>query len=439
MAISRFQMNRQLRAYGGIMGQDGRRNYGIGSFFQKKIMDPIKKVVKSPAGLAATALAVDQFGIPIGGGKKIGGGKNVSGFLGNIFKGLGGGSSPVDTEIEQLKRTGQIKSKVGNRLDEFGTKGNVYGTPPFFPTSNRADDDKGGFFKKAADIATAPILGTDKTLAGLLMTPQALALGSGLLAGAFTKDEEDPLYTGQDVGLNLADIGKLANISDPKTASAIGLRFSPDVEARKFTPAEMAATYAANAPADFTQEREPAQDGGIMGDQKDFEQFLQDKMNMDKNMLHDQILEDFKKYMERKRMIENLPEAKDGGIMRAKPKKISMEPGQENTLEQIYFDLIDAGMSPDEAAKKAREIYMNMSDGMAEGGMMDMGGMEMDLRGGGFVPMGRAEKADDVPARLSKNEFVFTADAVRAAGGGNVDKGADKMYATMKKLEDRVA
>ena len=76
---------------------------------------------------------------------------------------------------------------------------------------------------------------------------------------------------------------------------------------------------------------------------------------------------------------------------------------------------------------------------MAEGGMMDMGGMEMDLRGGGFVPMGRAEKADDVPARLSKNEFVFTADAVRAAGGGDVDKGADKMYATMKKLEDRMA
>ena len=40
MAISRFQMNRQLRAYGGMMGQDGRRNYGIGSFFQEKIMDP---------------------------------------------------------------------------------------------------------------------------------------------------------------------------------------------------------------------------------------------------------------------------------------------------------------------------------------------------------------------------------------------------------------
>ena len=76
---------------------------------------------------------------------------------------------------------------------------------------------------------------------------------------------------------------------------------------------------------------------------------------------------------------------------------------------------------------------------MADGGMMDMGGMEMDLRGGGFVPIGAKEKADDVPARLSKNEFVFTADAVRAAGGGSIDKGADKMYATMKALENKVA
>ena len=75
----------------------------------------------------------------------------------------------------------------------------------------------------------------------------------------------------------------------------------------------------------------------------------------------------------------------------------------------------------------------------ADGGIMNLGGMEMDLRGGGFVPIGKAEKADDVPARLSKNEFVFTADAVRAAGGGSVDKGADLMYKTMKQLEDRVA
>ena len=68
--------------------------------------------------------------------------------------------------------------------------------------------------------------------------------------------------------------------------------------------------------------------------------------------------------------------------------------------------------------------------------LLDMDGMEKDYREtGGFVDMGRMERADDVPARLSKNEFVFTADAVRNAGDGNVDKGAEGMYNMMKNLE----
>jgi len=70
------------------------------------------------------------------------------------------------------------------------------------------------------------------------------------------------------------------------------------------------------------------------------------------------------------------------------------------------------------------------------GGIMNLGGLEKDYRfNGGFVPIGEYEKKDDVPARLSKNEFVFTADAVRAAGGGSINKGAKRMYDTMKKLE----
>ncbi len=74
----------------------------------------------------------------------------------------------------------------------------------------------------------------------------------------------------------------------------------------------------------------------------------------------------------------------------------------------------------------------------AEGGIMNLGGKEMDLRSGGFVPIGKKERADDVPARLSKNEFVMTADAVRAAGGGSVNKGAKRMYDLMNNLEARV-
>jgi hypothetical protein len=73
---------------------------------------------------------------------------------------------------------------------------------------------------------------------------------------------------------------------------------------------------------------------------------------------------------------------------------------------------------------------------MAEGGIMDLGGMEKDYRAeGGFVPIGKKEKADDVPARLSVNEFVFTADAVRNAGGGDIDKGAEVMENLMDHLE----
>ena len=71
-----------------------------------------------------------------------------------------------------------------------------------------------------------------------------------------------------------------------------------------------------------------------------------------------------------------------------------------------------------------------------EAEMIDMGGQEKDYREtGGFVEMGGEERADDVPARLSKNEFVFTADAVRNAGGGDIDRGSEVMQNMMDNLE----
>ena len=73
-----------------------------------------------------------------------------------------------------------------------------------------------------------------------------------------------------------------------------------------------------------------------------------------------------------------------------------------------------------------------------EGGIMDLGGMEKDYREtGGFVDLGAEEKADDVPARLSVNEFVMTADAVRGAGDGDIDLGAERMEDVMKQLEQK--
>jgi len=99
---------------------------------------------------------------------------------------------------------------------------------------------------------------------------------------------------------------------------------------------------------------------------------------------------------------------------------------------------IEALRANPQLARRFRAEGGSMNEPVAKKTMplLDMDGKEMDLRAeGGFVPIGRMEKADDVPARLSKNEFVFTADAVRNAGDGDVDKGAEVMYNMMKNLE----
>ena len=122
-----------------------------------------------------------------------------------------------------------------------------------------------------------------------------------------------------------------------------------------------------------------------------------------------------------------------------------MTKGQEDEEEEEQY----RGEGLDIEAIRANPFAFTPRRFAAEGGdiekepvakktmpLLDMDGKEMDLReDGGFVPIGRMEKADDVPARLSKNEFVFTADAVRNAGDGDVDKGAEVMYNMMKNLE----
>jgi len=104
------------------------------------------------------------------------------------------------------------------------------------------------------------------------------------------------------------------------------------------------------------------------------------------------------------------------------------------------FDKDYSGMTDEQ--KNAFIARVNVAKGGMPTGIMrtnKAGVMERDYRDkGGFVPVGIKEKADDVPAMLSKNEFVFTADAVRGAGNGSIEKGAQRMYDTMKKLEKRV-
>ena len=93
------------------------------------------------------------------------------------------------------------------------------------------------------------------------------------------------------------------------------------------------------------------------------------------------------------------------------------------------------------AAKGGRigQLYGTGPAGLPGIPRMAPDGMEFDMRqNGGFQPLGAKEKKDDVPAMLAKNEFVMTADAVRGAGNGNIELGAQKMYDTMKNLEKRV-
>ena len=129
-----------------------------------------------------------------------------------------------------------------------------------------------------------------------------------------------------------------------------------------------------------------------------------------------------------------------------------LTPAQEAEAQRISdetgIDIEEIRANPDKyLARRFRADGGLMRLGYQEGGdaepvakktmpLIDMDGKEKDYREtGGFVDMGRMERADDVPARLSKNEFVFTADAVRNAGDGSVDKGAEVMYNMMKNLE----
>lgn len=108
---------------------------------------------------------------------------------------------------------------------------------------------------------------------------------------------------------------------------------------------------------------------------------------------------------------------------------------QEYTLEDVY----GKGNVPSFLLANGGRVNKNMGGIMSAGSIpqtpMVPQGMQLDGRGGGFIPMGAQEKQDDVPAMLAKNEFVMTSDAVRAAGGGSVEKGAQKMYDLMNQLE----
>ena len=353
---------RMPAAYGGIMGVDGRKQYGIGSWFQEKIMDPIKN--NKGLAAAAAALAYDQFGIPdyeiLGplGGK--GGNKNTQEFISKIFKG---------TEQDEYETINGKQVKTGNKIRVGGIGG---------------------------DLTAALAKG---------LVPAA----GGLVAGMFSDqlnppDEEGNIDYGSGIGLS--NIGKSANLLTQQQGMDAGLRFLPEVSTRKYTPEQMAETYT-------SRELAPIATAKLAG----------------------------------------------GGISQLGIPDYGQQMMDPNMMEQIRMmveGMQAQGMGREEMEQAVRMQVPNMSAdmsmGYAEGGpsgemgtimeegeeMLDMNGMEKDYREeGGFVPIGEYEKKDDVPARLSVNEFVFTADAVRGAGDGDIDKGAERLQGIMKQLEQQ--
>ena len=428
--------NRQQAAYGGIMGVDGRRQYGIGSWFQKKVMDPIKGTVKKAidnplvSAAALGTLANYKDIIP--------GERDSTDWFNNVLRGITGRGKTTGAITEAQKKADEEFARTGDYDVYSGIKS---------PTQKDSN-----WIGAAKDIVGSGI-------GAALSNPNILIPMAGVISGAFAK-EDDPGYTGQGTGLNIRDIGKIANITDEKQGQAAGLRFLPEVSARKYTPEEMISTYATTEAEDFSTPETKAKGGrigydmgGDVGEWEMPEQFLEDFKRRD----IDKFLEDFRipYYMKTfnvdedeaiEMIMDNTYYSKEG--IKRPSGRIGYDMGgatsYKNLLEKKGYKDMMQGMSDDEIRSLYDSVMGTFSLRRAnggripaqEGGLMDLGGMEKDYREeGGFVPIGGKEKADDVPARLSKNEFVFTADAVRNAGGGDIDEGAAIMERMMKNLE----
>jgi hypothetical protein len=245
-----------------------------------------------------------------------------------------------------------------------------------------------GFGKTAGSLATIPGFPSPKTEGGKFLKNFAIGtLATGALAAA------------EAGGLDTSDPNAEIDVESLKSYLRTGYQnLNPGAQ-----PEEVEEFVTANV-AEYNS-------GGRVGYNEGtytFEQFMKDKGKVDQFMGEQEMRKLYEKMMKEKKVREQKTMAAAGGRM---------------------------GVSTDDrvmAASGIEGLPININS---------KGIKELDLRKtGGFIPpVGVKEKADDIPAMLSNNEFVFTADAVRAAGGGDVNKGAEIMYDTMKKLESRIA
>ena len=184
-------------------------------------------------------------------------------------------------------------------------------------------------------------------------------------------------------------------------------------------------------------------------------EFIRDKTIPGLDKGPGKILETIKKYALDPKILTGLAAGTLGATAlmgNMEPEEIQdMQRGEGLDVEGIRVEVIEAMKDPSGeklaalrskypflGTQRSKNMAMGGRIGKAEGGIMDLGGMEKDYRNtGGFVDIGEYEKKDDVPARLSVNEFVMTADAVRGMGDGDIDLGAKRMENLMGAMENK--
>ena len=399
MAISRMNMERQLRNMGGIMTLDEpRQGYFLGKIV-RKAKKAVKKVVKSPLGKAALLGAGAYFmpgvGIKAQGGlggllAKIKSGQGFMGQLGNVFR-VGGEAGKDFSALRLLGGAaglGAIAAPflMGGDEEEIDEGVDVSGVQPMvanirqqardFYRNPASREDSGLFFMPQQRFVQEPFFAAGGGLADI--PREGYRVGGGILqkAGSAIKNLKNNIMT------------KLSRMTD-------------DVEIQT--------SY------DDAIDTGPSMDTMITA-----------KSRKGKKVLDQLVDEGIAEFDDGVYYIKDFDDAmiglQEGGI-----KASGAKLGSDKFTPTSQFET-----RPYESTEEA--MIRNLSK-KADGGIMDLGGMEKDYREGGFVPIGAEERADDVPARLSKNEFVFTADAVRNAGGGDIDKGAEVMQNMMDNLE----
>jgi len=400
-----------------------RQRYGLGSFI-KKITKPIKKIAKSKLGKAAI-LGGGLWGL----GKM--GGIGSSGIGKNWWsKGLGLGKNLLMGKSTQLGpqagRTGGLWNWMKANPGKAGMIG--LGTAGVLAPFLAKDEDEGEEIQDWT-MPSAAISGLWDRTKDYYKNPGNIA--SSNLAFMPKKEFVDPLMYAAQGG-----IAQLANGGNPAEAQAEQMlkmeyqKYRNQGGTMSYQQFKMAVLQQAQGQGPMAQgqpQRASYQGGELVEDASMMAAGPGGMMEENVEEVQGEPTREQLEALAMEIFQLRLEELDEEQLMVVYQAAMEQQPREEEVQEEIAFN---PQMGAPQMAAYGGRIRR------AEGGIMDLGGMEKDYRAeGGFVPLGGEERADDVPARLSKNEFVFTADAVRNAGGGDIDQGAEVMQNMMENLE----